>query len=119
MEVLIKIVYRDKKDEKICGDFRAAVKKIGPIAAEKLLKLINLILAAENLAEVGKFNYRLHRLSGSRQNQYALDIGRKLGWRLIVIPLDETGAELISDGDALFCQSVKIVLVWEISKHYE
>lgn len=63
--------------------------------------------------------YRLHPLKGDRKGQFAIDIGRKLGWRLIIIPEDDEGNEWdITDINMVY-ELTNIILVWEVSKHYE
>jgi proteic killer suppression protein len=63
--------------------------------------------------------YHLHPLAGKRMGQFAIDLGRKLGWRLIIIPQTVDG-ETLECGDVNFVyESTEIVLVWEVSNHYE
>lgn len=116
----IDIKYRRKKDERICTDFRRAKKEVGDKVADKLHSLINFIESAENLIDIKNVpTYQLHPLEGKRKGQFAIDLGRKLGWRLIIIPLDNDGKEWeISDVNALY-KFTSIILVWEVSNHYE
>ncbi|MBV1758709.1 MAG: type II toxin-antitoxin system RelE/ParE family toxin [Dethiosulfatibacter sp.] len=116
----IKIKYRNSKDKKICTDFKKAKKEIGPIVADKLHSLINFLESASSLMDIKNVPiYRLHPLKGDRKGQFAIDIGRKLGWRLIIIPEDDEGNEWdITDINMVY-ELTNIILVWEVSKHYE
>ena len=89
----IEIRYHDKKIEKLCTDIRKAKKDLPAIVAEKLHALVNLLESAENLQDIADMPfYHLHYLHGDREGQYALDVaGRRSGYRLSIIPLDETG----------------------------
>ncbi|MDQ2086922.1 hypothetical protein RBH29_10835 [Herbivorax sp. ANBcel31] len=63
--------------------------------------------------------YNLHPLSGDREGQYALDLGRKLGFRLIIIPLNDNCEEWDEKDINKIYKSTKITLIWEVSNHYE
>ena len=76
--------------------------------------------SADNLRDIYDMRmYHLHSLSGDREGQYALDLGRQLGYRLIIKPLDEQGNERKDKDLNVLYNTTKIVLVWEVSKHYE
>lgn len=74
---------------------KKAKKELPAIIAEKLHALINLIESSENLQDIAAMQiYYLHPLQGKREGQYALDIaGRKSGYRLVIIPLDDKGKQ--------------------------
>lgn len=63
--------------------------------------------------------YNIHPLEGNRKGQYALDLGRRLGYRLIIIPLDEEGNEFKEKDVNIIYQSTRIIVTWEVSNHYE
>lgn len=106
--------------EKICTDFNNAKKKYNVRVAEKLHALINLMKSAETLHDIHSMRiYNLHPLQGNRQGQYALDLGRKLGYRLIIIPLDDEGNEWKEKDINIMCKATKIVWISEVSNHYE
>lgn len=88
--------------------------------AEKLHALINLLESAENLDDVNAMKvYNLHPLQGKREGQFALDLGRKLGFRLIIIPLDDNENTWDKVDINTIYKSTRITLVWEVSNHYE
>ena len=105
----------------MCTDYRYAKKELNVDVAEKLHALRNFIDNATNLYDLAVIpSYHLHDLEGHRKGQFALDLGRKLGWRLIVIPLDDNGEPQKSIVDLVtLYKSTKAVLAWEVSNHYE
>ena len=117
----IEIRYHDKKIEKLCTDIRKAKKDLPAIVAEKLHALVNLLESAENLQDIADMPiYHLHSLHGDREGQYALDVaGRKSGYRLSIIPLDETGNTWTETDINIVYKSTEIIVAWEVSNHYE
>ena len=88
--------------------------------AEKLFALIRLLERVECLNDIYMLRqYNLHPLHGDRVGQFALDLGRKLGFRLIVMPLDEDGNMSVEKDVQKVLKTTNIILVWEVSKHYE
>lgn len=63
--------------------------------------------------------YKLHPLKGDREGTFALDLGRKLGYRLIIKPLKDDGCEWDEKNIDLIYKSTKIILIMEVSNHYE
>ena len=117
----MEIVYRDKKTYKLCTDFNYAKKELNVKVAEKLHALVGILQSAETLYDLsGLSAYRLHRLQGNMDGKFALDIaGRRSGYRLIVIPLDSNGKEWNSNDKNDIYRMTEIVLIWEVSNHYE
>lgn len=62
--------------------------------------------------------YHLHALSGKRNGQYALDIGNRSAYRLIIKPLNEDGKEFEETDIRIVYQSAHIKIL-EVSNHYE
>lgn len=117
---VIEIQYKTKQVEKVCKDFKLAKKKFNERVAEKLHAMINLLENANNLNDINMMRiYNLHQLEGKRKGQYALDLGRSLGYRLVLIPLDENGNPYEEDDINILYSSTKIILIWEVSNHYE
>jgi proteic killer suppression protein len=85
-----------------------------------LISLVNFIESAANLQDVNNVPINnLHPLIGKRKGQYAIDLGRKSGWRLIIIPEDEDGNRIENNNINVLYESTNIVLIWEVSNHYE
>ena len=90
------------------------------IVAEKLHSLINVLESVDSLDDIQKMHiYNIHPLQGDREGQYALDLGRRLGFRLIIIPLNQDGGEWKEKDINAIYKATKIVLAWEVSNHYE
>jgi len=83
----LEIVFKSKKLKKNCEEIKYAQKKWGEENARKIVKRLNEIDSFENLAELQKFTpARLHKLTGKRKEQYAIDI--KQPFRLIIEPMN-------------------------------
>lgn len=117
----IEIQYHDKKVEKLCTDFKKAKKDLPTVVAEKLHALMNLLESADNLQDIAEMQiYHLHPLQGNRGGQFALDIaGRRMGYRLVVIPLNADGCEWKEKDINVVYKSTEVIVAWEVSNHYE
>ena len=117
----MKIVYSNKKTEKICEEFSKAVTTLGKDVAIKLNDLLNAIDAFSNLYDLYSLpQYHLHALTQNRKNQYSLVIKKGTKWRLIVYPLDKDGNLLINYGNEkeMLIRSVMVEIL-EVSEHYD
>jgi proteic killer suppression protein len=120
-EVLMEIIYHNKKVKEVCENFKEAIKKYGKEVAEKLHQLMNLIESFPNLHDIKTFpSYRVHLLKGDRKGQYSITISRNSKRRVILYPLDEEG-KLIKDFSNEHSSLIKTVKVeiMEVSEHYE
>ena len=117
----MKLIYRDKKTQKICEDYKTAVKNLNKDVADKLMALIQLLESFTALIDLRGFpQYRLHALSNNRSNQYSLVIRKGTKWRLIVYPLDENEQLLVdksNEGEML--SKAVVVEIVEVSEHYD
>jgi len=117
---IIKIKYKNKKIQKQCTDYCLAKKDFGVQVAEKLFSLIEFINNACNLNDVAVIpTHHLHPLHGARNGEFSLDLGRRLGWRLIVIPLNDEGNKWDTNDISIIYKSTSVILVLEVSNHYE
>lgn len=110
------IVYKDKDVEKTCTNLYEAKKKLPYKTAKKLLQAINFIKSADSLQDVVLYPpFHFHGLKGQSEGLFAIDIdGRKSSYRLILKPVGEETEDIVA-----IAKSVKIISVWEVSKHYE
>ncbi len=117
----MKINYYDNTVEKLCLDYKEANKKLGTRVAIKLHSTIEFILAAECLLDIRNFNtFRLHKLKGNdREGQYAIDLGKKIGYRLIIIPLDKDDKRWKTKDENIIFRSTKSIIMLEVTNHYE
>ena len=111
------IQYKNNKIRNICTDLTSAKKKIN-IYSEKLHSLINVIENAKTLKDIDAMRiYYLHKIN---KDEFALDIaGRRVPWRLIIIPLDEKRDRWKTNDINIIYKSTKALIIWEVSKHYE
>lgn len=117
----MKIIYSNKRTEKLCEDYSKANKEFGSIVAGRLFDLLNAIEAFTNLYDLFVLpQYRLHALKGDRANQYSFVIHKGYKWRLIVYPLDGNG-NILKDKNNEKELLVKAVMVeiLEVSEHYD
>lgn len=117
----MEIRYKNKKTEKQCADFKLAKKDFNEIVAELLHSRINFIKQAKNFSDViNNPTFHFHGLTGKQQGLYAIDLGRKIGFRLIIEPLKEDESSLKTERDIeKIKQCTKIVLIVEVTNHYE
>lgn len=112
--------YGDNKTKKLCSDNKQAKKALGEIVAEKLFAALNFIESASTLNDIACMpTHHLHQLSGNKKDLFAIDLGRKLGYRLIIKPEPPLSNE---DNKLDFnskCNVVKCIIVLEVSNHYE
>lgn len=110
------IDYKNDKVKKQCTELRTAKKKFPEKVANKLLKLINFIEAADNLYSITSFpSYNFHDLKGNKQGLYSIDIdGRRSTYRLIVTFNNEDLNKVFSD-----TKLIEVITVEEVSKHHE
>jgi len=116
----VKISYKSKKLEKECTNISQAKKKYNEKVAEKLLYTIDAIKNAETLRDIICVpTFRFHSLIGDKNGKYAIDLGKKSGYRLIVVPLNENDNQFKETVN--FYNSIEIVCVSveEVSNHYE
>jgi proteic killer suppression protein len=82
------IIFKSKKLEKQCNDFRILVRQHGQTRARKLRQRLDDLLAASSLAEVSKLPpARCHELVGDRAGQLSIDLDHP--YRLILIPAND------------------------------
>lgn len=112
--------YGNNKTRKLCSDSKQAKKVLGELVAEKLFAAINFIESASTLNDVACFpTYHLHQLSGGKKDLFAMDLGRKLGFRLIIKPDPPLNREEDKLDFNSKCSVVKCIIVLEVSNHYE
>ena len=112
--------YGSNKIKKICTDNRQAKRCLGELVAEKLSAALNFIESASTLNDIACFPaFHLHQLSGTEKGLYAMDLGRKLGYRLIIQPDPPLNMEEDRLDFNAKCCIVKRIVLLEVSNHYE
>lgn len=113
-------MYRNKQIQKLCTDYAGAKKELNVIVADKLFSLINFIDSADNLNDIAVIPaYNLHPLKGKEEGKFAIDLGRKQGFRLIIVPLDNENNRWKNTYINIIYSSTTKIIIWEVSKHYE
>ena len=117
--LVMKILYKNKKVEKMCTNEKVAIKSLGIVVAEKLFAAINVLSSAANLKDILALpQYHLHKLIGDLDGKYSMYLGRKTGYRLEIIPLDENEQKIQNEDMSLYTIAV-CVEIERVSNHYE
>lgn len=116
----MEILYRTKDLKALCKDIRKATKAFNANVAEKLISAINYIESAENLMDIRNYApFHFHQLKHDKKEYCSIYLGKKLGYRLLVIPLlngNPATPEEIFSSTAI---EIKIIKIEEVSNHYE
>lgn len=85
----------------------------------KLLAAENFIQNATSLRDIANYPpFHFHLLHGDMKSEWSIYLGRT-GYRVHLLPCDDNGSPIISGDIIAQCTSIKIVMVTEVSKHYE
>jgi len=101
-------------------NMKKAQKAFSNLVAERLHAAVNQIKAAPDIRDVINFPpHHFHLLKGDRNGRYAIDLGRKLGFRLIVRP--QKGDKFASPEEVFGADALTIVDIQfeEVTNHYE
>lgn len=115
------VEFKNNNAKRLCNDLAFAKKKLGAVVSEKLFSNINYIREAKCFSDImAHVPFRCHKLIGDRKDYFALDVGRKLGYRIIIDPLDENNNSLKDEKDINIIKNcTKIILVVEVTNHYD
>lgn len=120
MSVLgMKIYYKNKAVEKqFSSEYKETWRYPEPVK-KKLEAAENYIRNATSLLDIVHYPpFHFHPLKGKRKNEWSIYLGNT-GYRVVLIPCDSEGNELLSGDVMKQCKSVKVVLITEVSNHYE
>ena len=116
----MEILYKNQKLKEQCTDIRKATKAFNSNVAEKLISVINYIESAESLMDIRNYApLHFHQLKHDKKEYCSIYLGKKLGYRLLVIPLlngKPATPEEIFSSTAI---EIKIIKIEEVSNHYE
>lgn len=117
----MEIVYANKKVERTCKDLKYAKRIMEERFAISLMKKIRFIEESEVLHDLVMYKpFNFHSLRGNRSGTFALDVaGRNCVYRIIIEPLDVNGSRYDNPNIDAISKSTKIVLILEVSDHYE
>lgn len=107
----MKVEYRTKKLKKQCEDPKIAKKDYGSNIGNKLVQRVGELIAATSLLDIQYIpSARLHRLKGTRNNEYAVDLVHP--YRLVFTPI------LQENGDINELESINIVRIEEVTDYH-
>ena len=115
----MRIIYKDKTAEK---QFSSEYKKdwrYPDQVKKKLIAAENFIENSASLQDIAGYPpFHFEKLKGNRKDEWSIRLGNT-GYRVTMIPCDDDDKPL-TGGDILAnCRIIKIVLVTEVSNHYE
>lgn len=86
---------------------------------KKLIATENYINSSNSLLDIASYSpFHFEHLKGKRKNEWSIRLGNT-GYRVTMIPCDDSKNEII-EGDILAqCKMIKIVKITEVSNHYE
>jgi len=115
----MEILYKNKKAEQQFSSKYKNKWKYPEMVKTKLQSVENAFIAATSLQDIVSIrHYRFHSLKGDRNHEWSISLGNT-GYRVTLIPCDDNGNTII-DGDIIAqCKKIKVVLVTEVSNHYE
>ncbi len=103
--------FKTKKLKKQCEQPAEAQIQFGPRIGNKLTKRVSELSAAITLDDIAKIPAaRLHKLKGSRTNEYAIDLIHP--FRLIITPVLE------GDADINELTSIRITRIEEVTDYH-
>ncbi len=115
----MQIVYKNAKVEK---QFSSKYKKSWTYPKQVQVKLEsaeNFIKNASSLIDVAGYTpFHFEKLKGTRKDEWSIRLGNT-GYRVILYPCDDDGIEIIGGDIIAQCKTIKIVLITEVSNHYE
>lgn len=107
----MKVEYKSKKLKKQCEDPKIAQKDYGLSIGNKLTQRVSELLAATSLLDIQYIpSARLHRLQGTRSDEYAVDLVHP--FRLVFKPILE------EDGDINKLDSIDIIRIEEVTDYH-
>lgn len=113
------ICYKSKTAEKQFSSKYKKTWRYPEIVKKKLEAAENFILNASSLQDIANYPpFHFHPLKGDRKNEWSIYLGNT-GYRVTMIPCDDEGNEIIEGDIIARCRSIRIVLVTEVSNHYE
>ena len=85
----------------------------------KLQAAENIFLQATSLLDIVSYPpFHFHQLKGDRKSEWSIYLGHT-GYRVTLIPCDDAGKPITSGDIIAQCKMIKVVLVTEVSNHYE
>lgn len=115
----MRILYRNKKVEEQFNPIYKGKWRYPKQVKSKLIRAENFIRCSNSLFDItNECAFHLEKLKGNRKDEWSIRLGNT-GYRVTLIPCDDEG-NLLTSGDILArCKTIKIIMVTEVSNHYE
>jgi toxin HigB-1 len=110
----MEIYFADSKFQKLCQSERTLQKEHGPTRTRKILRHLERLRFAHNLADMRLVSGRCHELHGDRAGQLALDLDHP--YRLIFRPYHEPIPTKVDGG--LDWQQVTAILIIAVEDYH-
>ena len=123
----MELIYATDKVENLCESLKAAKKFFNGniVLANSLMARINALKQADTIKDIivqptFHFHKLLNKNGRDLEGYFAIDVkSRREQWRIILEPLDENKEPYIPCKIDQIAESVRIVEITEVSKHYE
>lgn len=121
------IVYATDKTENVCENLKAAKKFFdgNAVLANSLMARINALKQADTIKDIivqpaFRFHKLLNKNGRNLEGYFAIDVKSiREQWRIILEPLDESREPYKPCNIDEIAESVRIVSIMEVSRHYE
>ena len=115
----MEIIYKNKKAKQQFKSEYASKWTYPEKVKEKILSIGKFLESAGALSDIFAYPpYRFHSLKGDRKGAWSISVGNT-GWRVTVIPCDGNMNTILNGDIFAQCKFIKIVMVTEVSNHYE
>ena len=110
------------KNTKVERQFSSKYKKTWTYPRQVQIKLEaaeNFIKDAASLMDILNYPpFHFEKLKGDRKDEWSIRLGNT-GYRVTMYPCDDSGNKIIGGDIVALCKQIEIVLVTEVSNHYE
>ena len=115
----MKILYKNKTVEEQFSSKYKSKWRYPEQVKTKLQAAENFFKQATSLHDIVCYPpFHFHPLEGKRKEELSIYLGRT-GYRVALIPCDDDGNAITSGDIIAQCKKIKVVLVTEVSNHYE
>lgn len=113
------ITYKNRKAEQSFASAFSSSWRYPKDVILHLKKTENFINNATSLQDIVCYRpFRFHPLQGQRKGEWSITLGNTK-YRVTLIPCDEEGKKIINGDIISKCKEIKIIMVTEVSNHYE
>lgn len=119
MDLRLKILYKNKKVEEQFNPLFKKGWRYSKQVRQKIEDAHYFIEEADSLFDIAsRRSFRFEKLKGNRKDEWSIRLGNT-GYRVTLIPCGANEKPLINGDILKSCKVIKIVMVTEVSNHYE